>query len=110
MTDCTQGGSASGWISLAEAASILGLSVDAVRKRVKRRELQAKKVDTQRGPAWRVLLSDDGELAPGPARQLNGSAGAHSPEAHRLGANRLLPPSPGTDASAPAILELIQLV
>ena len=52
-----------GWVTLAEAATLLGLSVDTVRRRVKRGELEAQMVPTERGAAYRVRLPS----APGPA-------------------------------------------
>ena len=54
-----------GWLSLAEAATALHCSVDTVRRRIKRGEITAKQVATQRGPAWRVLLGSlPGNLPP----------------------------------------------
>lgn len=52
-----QNGSETAWLSLPQAAAALSCSVDTVRRRIKRGELPAKQVATQRGPAWRVLLS-----------------------------------------------------
>jgi excisionase family DNA binding protein len=52
-----QNGHEDGWLSLPEAAAELNCSVDTVRRRIKRGELPAKQVATQRGNAWRVLLS-----------------------------------------------------
>jgi excisionase family DNA binding protein len=43
-----------GWLTLTEAATLLGLSVDTVRRRVKRGELEARMVPTPHGAAWRV--------------------------------------------------------
>jgi excisionase family DNA binding protein len=45
-----------GWLTLTEAATLLGLSVDTVRRRVKRGELEARMVPTPHGAAWRVRL------------------------------------------------------
>jgi excisionase family DNA binding protein len=43
-------------LTIAEAASQLGCSVDTIRRRIRRGELVAQQVPTQRGPAWRVTL------------------------------------------------------
>jgi excisionase family DNA binding protein len=43
-----------GWLTLTETATLLGLSVDTVRRRVKRGELEARMVPTPHGAAWRV--------------------------------------------------------
>ena len=45
------------WATLAEAASILGCSVDTVRRRIRRGELHAVQDAGRHGPTWRVLLS-----------------------------------------------------
>ena len=45
------------WASLAEAAAILGCSVDTVRRRIRRGELHAMQDAGRHGPTWRVLLS-----------------------------------------------------
>ena len=45
------------WATLAEAASILGCSVDTVRRRIRRGELYAVQDAGRHGPTWRVLLS-----------------------------------------------------
>ena len=53
------------WYTIAEAAPILGVSVDTVRRRVKRGQLEARQVRTQHGPTWEVCLGTlQGELAP----------------------------------------------
>jgi len=44
------------WYTLAEAAPILGVSVDTVRRRVKRGQLEARQVHTQHGPTWEVFI------------------------------------------------------
>src|SRR5262252_526253 len=44
------------WLTIAEAAATLGVSVDTVRRRLKRGELQAQQMQTERGPVWRVAL------------------------------------------------------
>jgi len=45
-----------GWYTLAEAAPVLGVSVDTVRRRLKRGELEGRQVHTQHGPTWEVCL------------------------------------------------------
>jgi excisionase family DNA binding protein len=44
------------WATLAEAASLLGCSVDTVRRRIRRGELHAMQDAGRHGPTWRVLL------------------------------------------------------
>ena len=44
------------WYTIAEAAPVLGVSVDTVRRRLKRGELEARQVHTQHGPTWEVCL------------------------------------------------------
>ena len=46
------------WVTLAEAAPILGVSVDTVRRRLKRGDVQARLVHTQHGPTWEVCLGN----------------------------------------------------
>ena len=53
MTDSETSG---GWISLADAAATLGLSIHAVRRRVRQGTLPARRVQTRYGPAWMVQL------------------------------------------------------
>lgn len=48
--------SISEWVTLAEAAQHWGLSVDTVRRRIKRGELSARQVATKHGPAYQVRL------------------------------------------------------
>jgi excisionase family DNA binding protein len=45
------------WYTLAEAAPVLGVSVDTVRRRLKRGEIEARQVHTQHGPTWEVCLA-----------------------------------------------------
>jgi excisionase family DNA binding protein len=45
-----------GSLTIAEAASQLGISSDTVRRRIRRGELAAVQVHTPNGPAWRVTL------------------------------------------------------
>ena len=53
-----------GWIGLAEAAQLLGISLDAMRRRVRRGEYQRRQVRTRHGLAWQVRL--DGGAHPEP--------------------------------------------
>jgi hypothetical protein len=48
-----------GWLTLAEAADSLGISVHAVRRRARSGRLVARQIPTDRGPAWRVLVQSD---------------------------------------------------
>jgi hypothetical protein len=48
----------SGWLTLAEAGISLGCSVDTLRRRLKRGELEARQIPTRHGPAWQVRLGD----------------------------------------------------
>jgi len=65
------------WVSVAEAASILGITKDAVRKRISRKLIEA----TRKDGLWHVLVDRDAtgrdtaptgaeEAAPGPGREL----------------------------------------
>ncbi len=67
------------WVTIAEAASILGVSTDTVRRRVKRGELQAQLVHTQHGPTWEVCLgaisTEHRAAAQGSANGAQGHAG-----------------------------------
>jgi hypothetical protein len=45
-----------GWLTLAEGARRLGVSLDTLRRRVKRDQVEARKVPTRNGPAWRVRV------------------------------------------------------
>jgi excisionase family DNA binding protein len=57
------GRDAAEWLTLAEAASRLDVSIYTVRRQVKRGELQAEQVATPHGRAWRVRLTTlPGEL------------------------------------------------
>ena len=76
------------WVTIAEAAPILGCSVDTVRRRLKRGELEARQVHTQHGPTWEVCLGNvrgDMPTVGSTPRQAAGSAdGAAILEALRL--------------------------
>jgi hypothetical protein len=45
------------WLSLEEAAQQLGVSVHAVRRRLKKGAITARQVSTRYGPAWQVSLN-----------------------------------------------------
>lgn len=70
-------------LTIAQAAAQLGVSVDTVRRRIRRGELDAQQVPTQRGPAWRVTL---GTLHsnPGSVGSMPGSSAMHVVEAPLL--------------------------
>jgi hypothetical protein len=53
------------WLTIQVAALRLNLSVDAVRRRLRRGELRGRLVRGQRGPKWEILIAPDGEPAPG---------------------------------------------
>jgi hypothetical protein len=46
------------WLPLAEAARRIGVSLDTLRRRMKRGEVRARKVPTRHGPAWQVRTDD----------------------------------------------------
>ena len=46
-------------VGIEEAAKALGISADTVRRHIKDKKLQAKKVQTKRGPRWKVTLPND---------------------------------------------------
>ena len=48
---------ANGWLTLAEAARRVGCSIDTVRRRLKRGELESRQVAARHGLAWQVRLS-----------------------------------------------------
>src|SRR4051794_11643436 len=58
------------WVSLAEAASQLGVSIQTLRRRIKDDQLQARKVDSPYGPAWEVSLSKLNRVSNTPAQEL----------------------------------------
>jgi hypothetical protein len=49
--------SGEGWLSLNEAAVLLGVSTDTVRRRMKRGEFQSRQIPTPHGPAYQVLCN-----------------------------------------------------
>ena len=52
------------WVTLAEAAGLLGCSVDTVRRRLRKGALEARQVPTQHGPAWMVRLGETPTVMP----------------------------------------------
>jgi hypothetical protein len=50
-----------GWLALSKAAQIEGISLDAMRRRVRRGEYQRRQVRTRHGLAWQVRLSADAQ-------------------------------------------------
>ncbi len=61
------------WYTIAEAAPILGVSVDTVRRRVKRGQLESRQVRTQHGPTWEICI---GDVLEEPVRVAEGTQGA----------------------------------
>jgi hypothetical protein len=59
------------WVSLTEAASQLGVSVQTLRRRIKDDQLQARKVVSPYGPAWEVCLSKLNRVPNTPAQELD---------------------------------------
>jgi hypothetical protein len=45
-----------GWLALSQAAQLEGISLDAMRRRVRRGEYQRRQVRTRHGLAWQVRL------------------------------------------------------
>jgi excisionase family DNA binding protein len=63
------------WFTIAEVAPLLGVSVDTVRRRLKRGQLEARQVHTQHGPTWEVCLGDlQGHAAAVPMQAAQGAA------------------------------------
>src|SRR4051794_19375914 len=50
------------WLDLSEAAAILGIHVDTLRRKVKRGEVQSRQVPTQHGPKYQVCLGESPTL------------------------------------------------
>ncbi len=73
------------WYTLAEAAPILGVSVDTVRRRLKRGEFEARQVRTQHGPTWEVCLGSlQGASAPAAEGAAQGAHGADEDRSQAL--------------------------
>jgi excisionase family DNA binding protein len=64
-------------LTIAEAASQLGCSVDTIRRRIRRGELDAQQVPTQHGPAWRIMLGMLPGTVPTVVGSTLGSAAMH---------------------------------
>lgn len=60
------------WLPLQVAALRLNLSIDALRRRLKRGELRGRRVRGARGQRWEVLLGADGPTAAGPVEPRDG--------------------------------------
>ena len=89
------------WATLAEAASILGCSVDTVRRRIRRGELHAVQDAGRHGPTWRVLLSATPSvvLTVGSTPSTTPSVGVGTPGS-----------TPSVDAETPALLEALRML
>jgi hypothetical protein len=80
------------WAILAEAASLLGCSVDTVRRRIRRRirrrELHAVQDAGRHGPTWRVLLTVTPSILPTPSStpSVNGATPSTTPSTGEEGA------------------------
>jgi hypothetical protein len=59
-------GDIDGWVTLHEAAAALGISVDTVRRRLKRGEMDGRQVPTKFGPSWEVRLGVTATYASAP--------------------------------------------
>jgi len=51
-------------VSIAEAARILKVSPDTIRRRIRNGELEAQKLKTARGSRWQVKLAPDAQAEP----------------------------------------------
>jgi hypothetical protein len=51
------------YVKIAEAASILGVSIDTVRRRLRRGELRGERMPTRHGAAWYIWIEDTTQLA-----------------------------------------------
>jgi hypothetical protein len=69
------------WLGLAEAAERLGCSVDTLRRRIKRREVDARQVTTKHGPAWQLRLGPRGVQTVGTTVGATGGTAAQGPQA-----------------------------
>ena len=70
------------WLTIAEAAAALGVSVDTVRRRLKRGELQAQQMLTERGPVWRVAIEGMHSVPSTPGS--NGHSTPSTPAEHAM--------------------------
>jgi len=84
----TANGQVDGWLTLAEAAERLNLSVHQVRRQARAGRLVSRRVETDRGPSWRICLDDgcqdDATVAPDdgqgdePSRQGDATVTGHA--------------------------------
>jgi hypothetical protein len=95
-----------GWLTLAEAAKSLGLSTDAVRRRLKRGELAGRQVVTRHGPAWQVNL----DIAPTPAPTLAPTVAPMVPGTPTLAQTVAPTVAPGSAEPEPGLVEMVRLV
>jgi excisionase family DNA binding protein len=93
-----------GWLTLAEAAEKLSVSIDTVRRRLHRGELIAKEEITRFGKAWRVKLEDV------PSPQHSATQGVPTPEQVVPSGEQNGVHSPGQGVDAQGMLELVQLI
>src|SRR5690349_16580483 len=66
VRQCSKPMQANPELTIAQAAEVLGVSVDTVRRRLRRGELHGRQVPTQRGPAWRVRIAEDATVGSTP--------------------------------------------
>jgi hypothetical protein len=83
------------WFPISEAAHRLGLSIDAMRRRVKRGEVRAEKRATPQGGAWWVQVTDTTpaavQVAPDGARREVANGAIHQAPGGGDGATRYAP-------------------
>jgi len=72
-----EGQSQGEWLTLAEAAERLGISIYTVRRQAKRGELKARQVATRHGLAWQVSLGNLPGVAPTVSSTPNQAAESH---------------------------------
>jgi len=99
---------ADGWVGLRDAASALGLSVHAVRRRLRSGELAGRQIETKFGHAWLVQVDRaDGNAAPAqPLRPP--SEGAAQPLRSPGDTPSATPYEGGGDASLAGLVELVR--
>ena len=90
-----QNGTAERWVPLAEAARELQVSVDTLRRRLRKGELVGEQRPTPQGFVWWVCIDDAAYLGSAPG-----------PHAAHLGTS----PTQHAYAPAPGVVELVQLV
>jgi hypothetical protein len=96
------------WVSIRDAAERLGVSPDAVRRRLRSGQLQGKQQPTPQGHVWLVELGEAGGAQAAPGFTANGhgpppSAGHQAPGAGRYvpGATRYAPDGANRQAAVP---------